>query len=180
MYTVYFYWLAISVEDISGHLQFWLEKGFLSWWVTGWPVAVKSTRLASKTSKYSKVATYHDIQDPIWSADLPRSSLQLFFCKDNFFEQEFVNRQYDITSIKLEVIVVSQLRILWAPRWNILCVHKIFVLGAHEHMRQRLLEIGSQRKGPWEHLVGKRRLRLGNKSPSKGRATRLAQPGLGH
>ena len=84
-----------------------------------------------------------------------------------------------MTSIKLEVIVVSQTRIWWAPRWNILCIHKIFDLGAHEHMRQRLLEIGSQRKGPWEHLVGKRRLKLGNKSPSKGRATRLAQPGIG-
>ena len=46
-------------------------------------------------------------------------------------------------------------------------------------MRQRLFEIGSQRNGPWEHLVGKRRLKLGNKSPSKGRATRLAQPGIG-
>ena len=46
-------------------------------------------------------------------------------------------------------------------------------------MRRRLFEIGSQRKGPWEHLVGKRRLKLGNKSPSKGRATRLAQPGIG-
>ena len=71
-----------------------------------------------------------------------------------------------MTSFKLEVIV-SQTRIWWAPRWNILC------------MRQRLPEIGSQRKGPWEHLVGKRRLKLGNKSPSKGRATRLAQPGIG-
>ena len=46
-------------------------------------------------------------------------------------------------------------------------------------MRHRLFEIGFQRKGPWEHLVGKRRLKLGNKSPSKGRATRLAQPGIG-
>ena len=64
-------------------------------------------------------------------------------------------------------------------RLDILCIQKIFHLGAHVHMGQRLFEIGFQRKGPWEHLVGKRRLKLGNKSPLKGRATRLAQPGIG-